>query len=711
MTALESALQKVQEGQPGGAPWRKVFIVVEGIYSMEGDFCRLREIVALKKKYRAYLYLDEAHSIGAVGATGRGVTELLGVPTSDVDIMMGTFTKSFGSAGGYVASSRAVIDALRQMAPGSFFASAMSPPCAAQAIAAFRLISGHIGGSTGAKKLAAINANANYFRKRLQEEGFAVLGDIDSPIIPVLVCHPDKIATFSRLCLDRGLAVVVVGYPAVPVLFERVRFCISAAHTIDQLEESVKILTELGRDVGILYRRNASRADLEDRLRQSECHHKELHEAPMCSDPATDWVPEPLAPPLLQNPAATISCLASRETQAKVGTDFRLFDPLGYMARPLRCAQEAAERTLAVYGFGACGPRGFYGTMEPHLELEKAIAEHLGMEAAIHYSSGVATISSVIPALVQPGDRVIVHSEAHFGIKTGLRLCRAEVFWVTENDVKSVENVLLQPSKTKAGEKDQQRTFIVAEALSQRTGQLARLPELVALKKKYGALLVLDESLSYGALGATGCGLFEKHGIDANDIDAFVGSLEHAAAGLGGFCAGRWRLVEHQRLAGAGYCFSASCPPSACSAAVATIQDFRKGSPGRRVELEGNVKAMHSALRDACSTKSGAVLELTSSPESYVQHLTWSGDSGPEGVDWTQGEACLAEVARRCSERSTVRLQLCASRPAVEAAFDERLHFTAAHARPTLRCCASAEHTSADIEALGKALSDALRNL
>merc|ERR1719181_655597 len=133
MDALEGELKKAtDEGQPGtDKPWRKIFIVVEGIYSMEGDFCRLRDIVTLKNRYRAYLYLDEAHSIGAVGATGRGVTELLGIPTREVDVMMGTFTKSFGSAGGYVASSRAAIDTLRRSAPGSCTTHAMAPPCAA----------------------------------------------------------------------------------------------------------------------------------------------------------------------------------------------------------------------------------------------------------------------------------------------------------------------------------------------------------------------------------------------------------------------------------------------------------------------------------------------------------------------------------------------------------------------------------------------------
>jgi serine palmitoyltransferase len=81
-------------------------VIVEGIYSMEGELCKLPEVISVCKKYKAYTYLDEAHSIGAVGKTGRGVCELLGVDPADVDIMMGTFTKSFGSCGGYIAASK-----------------------------------------------------------------------------------------------------------------------------------------------------------------------------------------------------------------------------------------------------------------------------------------------------------------------------------------------------------------------------------------------------------------------------------------------------------------------------------------------------------------------------------------------------------------------------------------------------------------------------
>lgn len=108
MDHLEDILRNaIIKGHPRTCrPWRKIIIVVEGVYSMEGSLVNLPRVIELKRKYKAYLYLDEAHSIGALGVTGRGVVEHFGCDSRDVDIMMGTFTKSFGAAGGYIASSK-----------------------------------------------------------------------------------------------------------------------------------------------------------------------------------------------------------------------------------------------------------------------------------------------------------------------------------------------------------------------------------------------------------------------------------------------------------------------------------------------------------------------------------------------------------------------------------------------------------------------------
>lgn len=255
--SLDKTLQEaIISGQPGCAkPWRRILIVVEGIYSMEGESCRLGEIIQVKKKYGAYLYLDEAHSIGALGATGRGVTEHQGVDRRDVDIMMGTFTKSFGAVGGYIAADKDFIANLRQRSAALVNASAMSPICAQHTIWAFKQIAGEDGTKIGQEKIRSLRDNAIYFRRQLKKMGVQTLGDWDSPIIPVMLYNPAKIAAFSRECYHRGLAVVVVGFPATPLLLSRARICLSAAHTREDLDWALAVIDEVAEIIGIKYER------------------------------------------------------------------------------------------------------------------------------------------------------------------------------------------------------------------------------------------------------------------------------------------------------------------------------------------------------------------------------------------------------------------------------------------------------------------------
>jgi serine palmitoyltransferase len=120
-------------------PWNKIMVIVEGIYSMEGEYCDLTNVVRVCKKYGAYIYLDEAHSIGAMGPTGRGCAEYCGVDTSDIDIMMGTFTKSFGGMGGYIAGSKDVISFLRRRCAGSSYHNSLSPAVCQQVLSSFKV--------------------------------------------------------------------------------------------------------------------------------------------------------------------------------------------------------------------------------------------------------------------------------------------------------------------------------------------------------------------------------------------------------------------------------------------------------------------------------------------------------------------------------------------------------------------------------------------
>jgi serine palmitoyltransferase len=244
---LEAVIRRaIVDGQPlSHRPWTRILIMIEGIYSMEGEMPPLQEIVRLKKKYHCYLYVDEAHSIGALGRTGRGICEQLNVSTADVDILMGTFTKSFGAVGGYLAASKEVITYTRNMSYGSVYATPLSPPACQQVISALRIMTGEDGTNLGREKLRRLRENSNLFRLRMKEMGCHVLGDWDSPICPVVLYAPGKVPYFSRACLEKGLAVVVVGYPATPLMGARSRFCISAAHTREDIEQTLRIVGDV----------------------------------------------------------------------------------------------------------------------------------------------------------------------------------------------------------------------------------------------------------------------------------------------------------------------------------------------------------------------------------------------------------------------------------------------------------------------------------
>jgi len=252
---LEKLLRNaIIEGQPRTRrPWKKIWIVVEGVYSMEGEIVNLRPIIEVKKKYKAYLYVDEAHSIGALGKTGRGVCEHWGVNPDDVDILMGTFTKAFGSVGGYISGSENFIQWLRHNSYGPIHATAMSPACAKMALSSLKFIMGEDGSNDGQRRIKQLHENSNFFRKCLKELGFEVLGDHDSPVVPVMLYSPTIMAYASRELLKRGVAAVIVGFPVTPLLLSRIRFCLSAAHTRDDLEFALKHINVIGENACIKY--------------------------------------------------------------------------------------------------------------------------------------------------------------------------------------------------------------------------------------------------------------------------------------------------------------------------------------------------------------------------------------------------------------------------------------------------------------------------
>ena len=159
---------------------------------MEGTITPLPEIIALKKKYKAYLYLDEAHSIGAVGPSGRGIVEHFGCDPRDVDILMGTFSKSFGAAGGYLAGNRELISFVRHHSHANTYATSMSPPVCAQIHKTLEVIMGLDGSQEGQRRIKQLAENSRYFRNKLKRMGFIVYGNPSSPVVPTLIFLPAK---------------------------------------------------------------------------------------------------------------------------------------------------------------------------------------------------------------------------------------------------------------------------------------------------------------------------------------------------------------------------------------------------------------------------------------------------------------------------------------------------------------------------------------
>ncbi|TPX51849.1 hypothetical protein SeMB42_g00814 [Synchytrium endobioticum] len=256
--SLETVLREsIAQGQPRThRPWKKILVVVEGLYSMEGTICRLPEIIDLKRKYGFYLYLDEAHSIGAVGPNGRGICDYYGVDPTEVDILMGTFTKSFGAAGGYISGSRAVINHIKLICHSAIYAESISVPVLEQICTSMKIIMGEDGTDDGRRRIQSLASNAQYFSTELKKLGFIVYGDTASPVIPLMLFHPAKIPAFSREMLERGIAVVVVGYPATSIIASRVRFCVSAAHTREDIDNVLKAVADVGDRLMLRVNRN-----------------------------------------------------------------------------------------------------------------------------------------------------------------------------------------------------------------------------------------------------------------------------------------------------------------------------------------------------------------------------------------------------------------------------------------------------------------------
>ena len=230
MEDLEKQLQKCD-------PDAIKLIVVDGVFSMEGDLANLPEIVRLKKKYNASIMVDEAHGIGVFGKEGRGVCDHFGV-IDDVDIIMGTFSKSLASIGGFVAADADTINYLRHTCRTYIFSASNTPAATAAAREALHII------RTEPERQERLWETTNYALKRFREEGFEI-GDTESPIIPLYVRDVDKTFIVTKLAFDNGVFINPVIPPACAPQDTLVRFALMATHTQKQVEKGVLVLKKI----------------------------------------------------------------------------------------------------------------------------------------------------------------------------------------------------------------------------------------------------------------------------------------------------------------------------------------------------------------------------------------------------------------------------------------------------------------------------------
>lgn len=224
--------------------FERVAVVIEGLYSMDGDVPDLRAFVEVKERHQAWLMVDEAHSFGVLGKHGRGLGEYAGVATDEVDIWMGTLSKSLASCGGYIAGCQALVDTLRYLAPGFLYSVGMPPQAAAPALAALTLM------QQEPERLERLHHISRYFRDQAHAAGLDTGKSIGAAVVPIITGNSPAAALMSQRLFDDGINVQPIVYPAVPERSARLRFFLSSEHTTDQIDHTIERLKHAHQALG-----------------------------------------------------------------------------------------------------------------------------------------------------------------------------------------------------------------------------------------------------------------------------------------------------------------------------------------------------------------------------------------------------------------------------------------------------------------------------
>ena len=213
--------------------FERVLLVIEGVYSMDGDMPDLPRFIEVKRRHKAFLMVDEAHSFGVLGERGFGIGEHFGVAGADVDIWMGTLSKALASCGGYIAGSRALVQYLKYTTPGFLYSVGLSPADAAAALAALSLLHAE------PERVARLRRIAAYFLARAKARGLDTGHSAGSAVVPVVVGGSRVALALSQALLAHGILAGPIIHPAVPESAARVRFFLGAAHTTEQVDDTI----------------------------------------------------------------------------------------------------------------------------------------------------------------------------------------------------------------------------------------------------------------------------------------------------------------------------------------------------------------------------------------------------------------------------------------------------------------------------------------
>jgi 8-amino-7-oxononanoate synthase len=218
--------------------FERVLIVIEGLYSMDGDYPELPKFIEIKRRHHAFLMVDEAHSFGVMGPTGRGVREHFGVAGKDVDIWMGTLSKALAGCGGYIAGETALVEHLKFMAPGFLYSVGMAPPLAAASrVALQKLLQEPL-------RVQTLQSRGAYFLELAKAHGIDTGLSTGLAVIPVITGSSIKAARLSEALFQRGISVHPILFPAVPEKAARLRFFMSCQHTDAQIKHTVDALAQ-----------------------------------------------------------------------------------------------------------------------------------------------------------------------------------------------------------------------------------------------------------------------------------------------------------------------------------------------------------------------------------------------------------------------------------------------------------------------------------